>query len=144
MKILDLEKVYNIIVHISKRQEILEYKGIFNTILPHNTTDSIYEGYSFDEFITYYSFQFFKEDIPIYSECLLVYNNDPVPHENYTEERYMFIPIPLLDMSLEQLDEWINLRILELKEEEVLKKENERQSVIKQIKFLQEKLKSYD
>lgn len=144
MKTLDLEKVYNILVHISAREEVLNDRGIFNTILPHNSTDSIYKGYDFDMFVSFYSFKFFKEDIPRYSEYLLVYNDDPVPFESYTEGKFMFIPTPLLDMSSEQLDEWIDFRIIESQLQAAKEKEEDKQNIIKQIEFLQERLKAYE
>ena len=113
MKTLDLEKLWEVMDTISLKQQDLDEQNIFVNLLGHM---SGYYGQSFESFLDYYSFKFEDDNI-------VVYNNDGVPFEDYNNEDYSYVPICLLSFSAEQIEEWVKTEIqrqLKQQEEEMI------------------------
>ena len=130
MKTLDLHRIWEILNFISEQEQILNDKDIYPYFLGMNSS---FYGMDFDSFIGHYSFRIDKDEI-----C--IFNDDPIPYEDYTINDFSYIPKELLSFNDNELMAWIekqteiHLSILEEIEEE------EKESLKNQIKMLTEKL----
>jgi len=101
IKELNLERLWQILNVLSNKQSELGEQSIFVHLLGH---ESDYGEMSFEGFLNYYSFRFDGEKI-------VVFNNDPVSWESYTNQDFSSIPICLLSFSAEQIEKWMDEEI---------------------------------
>jgi hypothetical protein len=120
METLNLKKLWEAMNTLIQKQQDLEEQDIFVNLLGHS---SEYIDISFDGFLREYSFRFNNED-----KTLIVYNDDGVPYESWSNNDFSYVPICLLSFSAEQIEEWMENEIkkqLDQQEENKIKsKEN--------------------
>ncbi len=133
MEGLNLKRVWEILNIVSKKEEELEENDIYHRLLGVTYQDS------FNHFITYFSFRFI-DDSNGNIDTLLVYNNDPIPYEDFNVDTNINIPIKILSMSDDELHVWMYDKIKELDDKAVIEKENEKTYLKSQIKMLQGRL----
>lgn len=130
MKTFDLYRIYEVMNTLSEKQEELSENSIYVNFLG---TCSSYTTMSFESFLEYYSFK-------IDGNNIIVFNDDSVPYESYSNDDFSYIPIILLSFSTEKLDKWMQIEIsLELARqgrEKIAEKEN----IKKQIELLSKRL----
>jgi hypothetical protein len=118
METLNLKKLWEVMDIVSLKQQDLSERNIFVDLLG---CRSEYYGWSFESFLRYYSFRFEDDNI-------VVYNNDPIPYEDDNTDDFSYVPISLLSFSAEQIEEWMENEIkkqLDQQEENKIKsKEN--------------------
>ena len=84
-------------------------------------------------FLNYYSFRIDGDDI-------IVFNDDGIPYEDYTNRDFSYIPSVLLSFSSEKLDNWVETEIkLQLAKQERDKAE-QKKDIKAQIERLQKQL----
>lgn len=130
MKELNLYRLWEICNILSEKMEELAEDNKYIYLLGHRSS---YSAYSFDSFINYYSFKVEEEDI-------IVYNNDFVSYEDYTNNDFSSIPICLLSFSAEKIEEWIETEIQKQLKEQEKEKEQRKKYIESEINRLQNQL----
>ena len=128
--LLDLEKIWKLCNYFSDRQCALDEQNCYVHLLGNS---SEYFSRDFESFLEYYSFK--SED-----DNVVIFNNDPIPYEDYNNNDYSYIPIPVLGFGKEELENYIKQMVdMQLKEQEearIAEKEN----IKRQIERLQKQL----
>ena len=133
MKKLDLYKLWQIINTLSEKQSELSEKSIYVSFLGNKSN---YISQSFESFLEYYSFKIEKDNI-------MVFNDDKIPHEDYTNDDFSYVPFVLISLPVEKLNNWIEIEIdLELKRQEI-EKQQLKEYIKRQIELLTKKLNNY-
>jgi hypothetical protein len=128
--ILDLQKVWSVMNFIAEQENLYNEKDIYPDLLG---LKSHYYSQSFNYLLEHYSFRIDKDEI-----C--VFNDDPVPYEDFTNSDFSYIPKELLDYNDQQLKKWIDKQVgIYLKRVEQNKQE-EKENIKNQIKTLIERL----
>ena len=127
---LDLKKIWEILNTLSNRQEELGQEYYYVDLLGNS---SEYFSRDFESFLEYYSFK-------IEDNYVVVFNNDRVPYEDYTNNDYSYIPLPVLGFGEEELENYIKQTIdMQLKEQEK-QRIAEKENIKRQIEQLQKRL----
>jgi hypothetical protein len=125
MKTLDLYRIWEILNFISEQENLLNEKDIYPDLLGNM---SCYYIQGFDYFIEHYSFRIDKDEI-----C--IFNDDQIPYEDYTTSDFSYIPKKLLSFNdYGYLTSWVREET-----EAHLKKEEENKN--KEKKDLEDKIK---
>ena len=127
MKTLNLEKVWQILNRITEVQDELFENNEYLYLLG---SRNHYSEMSFSSFLDYYSFKIEKD-------TLVIFNVDPVPWEDYSNDDFNYLPLILLEIETE---EWINQKIEEERERVKRDKESEREIDEMTFQMLKEKL----
>lgn len=132
MKNLDLEKLWNVCNTLSEKESELAEHGTYVSLLGNSSN---FSAYSFEQFLEYYSFK-------IEDDNIIVFNDDKVAWEDYTVNDFSYIPIILLSFNEKRLESWMETEIkLELEKQE-REKIQEKEDIKKQIKLLTKKLEA--
>lgn len=132
MKTLDLYKLWEVCNTLSLKESELQEQSIFITFMGNrsNYCNPIFEG-----FLNYYSFRIDGDEI-------IVFNDDGVPYEDYTNDDFSYVPTILLSFSPERLENWmkveIDLQLVRQKRE----KEQQKENIKSQIERLKTQLNS--
>ena len=131
MKKLDLEKVWQIMNRLSyEESKIGEEQDKWVSLLGHG---SCYYELNFDDFLDYYSFK-------VKDDNIIVFNDDGVPYEDYSNDDFSYVPLCLLSFSAEEIEKWIQEKVEKhIKQEEEVKKQKE-EGIKKQIELFQKQL----
>lgn len=132
LKTLNLHRVWEIMNKLTTKQNLLEEEGIYVQFLSSNSN---YYNKSFEDFLDYYNFS-------INEWYLVVFNDDIVPYEDWTENDFNHIPREILDLTDEELDVWAEEEIKRWEEQERLNKIAEKEGIKQQIKRLQKQLEN--
>lgn len=131
IKDLELDKIWRICNKLSYEEaKFSEEKGIYVSLLGYRSS---YSSSSFENFLSYYSFK-------IEDDNIVIFNNDGVPHEDYSNDDFSYIPICLLYFSAEKLDEWIENEIELQLEKQEREKLAEKENIKLQIERLTKQL----
>ena len=130
---LDLRKIWQVMNKLSYEEtKLSEEKDEWVRLLGHR---SKYSEMSFDSFLEYYSFRVAKDEI-------IVFNDDGIPYEDYNNNDFSSVPSVLLSFSDEKLDKWIETEIeLQLAKQE-REKAAEKENIKAQIQRLQKQLEN--
>lgn len=127
---LDLKRVYEIMNKLSSKQEEMWEQDKYIHLMG---ARSEYSETSFESFLGYYSFK-------VEDENIVVFNNDGIPYEDWNNNDFSYIPLFLLDLSDEDLEKWIDLEIgMKLAELE-MQKVQEKDDIKRQIELLTKRL----
>lgn len=118
MENLNLKKVWEICNLLQARIEYLAEEDTYVHLLGYNSEYSIR---SFESFLEYYSFK-------IEDSKVIIYNDDGVPYETYTNNDFSYIPICLLSFLAEEIENWmkdeVERQLKQQEEDRLVKKEN--------------------
>ena len=131
MKQLNLYRIWEVMNFITEQEEILNDEGLYPCVLgPH----SEYCKMEFEHFLLEYYFHVCEKEISIF-------NNDPIPYDDYNRTDSSYLPIKILNYNDEQLLQWFNKEVEDYKVS--LEKENKRkkESIKHQIDILTKQLK---
>ena len=132
MKKLDLEKLWSVCNKLSNKEQELSERDIYVSLMGHNSN---YSEMEFESFIKYYNFGFEDDNI-------VVFNDDGIPYESYTNQDFSYIPTILLSFDETRLENWTETEIkLELERQE-REKVQEKEDIKKQIELLTKKLEA--
>ena len=130
MKNLDLEKLWSVCNKLSNKEQELSERDIYVSLMGHSSN---YSEMEFESFMKYYNFGFEDDNI-------VVFNDDAVSYENYTNQDFSYIPTILLSFDEKRLESWMETEIkLELERQE-REKVREKEGLKKQIELLTKKL----
>ena len=128
---LDLKRIWEVMNKLSYEEtKLSEEKDKYVQLLGHSSN---YCNYSFEGFLNYYSFR-------IEDNVIVVYNNDGIPYENFTNNDFSYVPTELIDMSEEDLDVWIEVEVERQLEAQRVNKLAEKENIKEQIKRLEKQL----
>jgi hypothetical protein len=132
MKTLDLEKLWEVCNILAEKESEFAEHSTYVYLLGRTSN---YCSSSFDKFLKYYSFKIEEDEI-------VIYNNDGIPYEDYTNDDFSYIPTCLLPFSRKELDEWIDDEVEKQLKQQELGKLQEKESIKLQIENLQKQLNS--
>ena len=95
--------------------------------------NSNYSEMEFESFMKYYNFGF--ED-----DSIVVFNDDAVSYESYTNQDFSYIPTILLSFNEKRLESWMETEIKLQLEAQEREKVREKEDLKKQIELLTKKL----
>jgi hypothetical protein len=98
IKELNLEKLWEVCNNLSNKESELAEQDTYVHLLG---CRSNYIEMGFESFLNYYSFRLDGNEI-------IIFNQDGVPYESYTNEDFSYIPSVLLSFSRKELDEWVD------------------------------------
>ena len=128
--LLDLEKIWKLCNYFSDRQCALVEENCYVQLLGNS---SEYFSRDFSSFLEYYSFK-------IEDNNVVIFNNDPIPYEDYNNNDYSYINLNGLGFGEKELENYVKQMVeMQLKEQEesrIAEKEN----IKRQIEFLQKRL----
>lgn len=131
MKTLNLERVWELLNRITEVEDELFENDEYLYLLG---SRNHYSGeMSFSSFLDYYSFK-------IVGDNLVIFNDDPVPWEDYSNDDFNYLPLILLEAGKEETEEWIKTKIEKERERIKRDKESERERDEQTFKMLKEKL----
>ena len=132
MKNLDLEKLHYICNKLSNKEQELSERDIYVSLMGHSSN---YSEMEFESFMKYYNFGFEDDNI-------VVFNDDAVSYENYTNQDFSYIPIILLSFDEKRLENWMEIEIKLQLEAQEREKAREKEDIKKQIELLTKKLEA--
>jgi hypothetical protein len=131
MKNLNLEKLWEICNRLSYEQLKLEgEKDIYVSLLGNSSN---YCQQEFESFLSYYSFK-------VEDDNIVIFNEDGVPYELYTNQDFSYIPICLLSFSAEKIEKYIDEEIEKQLKQQELNRIQEKEDIKRQIELLQKRL----
>lgn len=130
MKTLNLYKLWQVCNTLSNKQSELCEQDIFVHLLGHRSN---YGEIGFENFLEYYSFRIDGDEI-------MVFNDDGVPYESYTNSDFSCIPLFLLSFSEEQLEDWMDDEIERQLEKQKLDRLAKKEDIKHKIKHLETQL----
>lgn len=135
IEILNIRRIWEILRKVYSRESDINKNGEWDIRILGERNSWHDEQMPFDEFTEYYSFKLISED-----NCLIIYNNDRIPYEDYTEDKFIYLPFECLGMTNGQIDEWIDGLIFEAHEQRKLRRLEERKNIQNRINALQKQL----
>jgi hypothetical protein len=130
MKNLNLEKLWEVCNKLSNKEQELSEKGIYISFVGYN---SEYSEMDFESFIKYYNFGFEDDNI-------IVFNDDAISYEKYTNNDFSYIPIILLSFDETRLNSWMETEIKLQLEAQEREKVREKEDLKRKIELLQKQL----
>ena len=128
---LDLKKIWEVMNKLSyEESKLSEEQDKYVQLLGHSSN---YCNSSFEGFLNYYSFKVDGEDI-------VVYNDDSVQWEDYRNNDFSTFPLFLLSLGEKDLEKWIENEIeMQLKQQEI-NKIAEKEEIKRKIEILTKRL----
>ena len=130
MKNLDLEKLHYICNKLSNKEQELSERYIYVSLMGHNSN---YSEMEFESFMKYYNFGFEDDNI-------VVFNDDAVSYENYTNQDFSYVPTILLSFDEKRLENWMEIEIKLQLEAQEREKAREKEDLKRKIELLQKQL----
>ena len=132
MKELNLYKLWEICNKLSEKESELSEEDVFVSLLGYRSN---YREMSFEGFLNYYSFR-------IEDDVIVVYNNDGIPYENFTNDDFSYVPIPLLGFGEKELENYteqsVKMRLEEQEAHKIADKEEIKRKIERLTKQLEE------
>ena len=132
MKNLDLEKLHYICNKLSNKEQELSERDIYVSLMGHNSN---YSEMEFESFIKYYNFGFEDDNI-------VVFNDDGIPYESYTNQDFSYIPIILLSFDETMLEKYIENEINEQLKHQEQERLQRKEDLKTKIELLTKKLEA--
>ena len=130
MKTLDLEKLWEVCNTLSLKESELQEQSIFISFLGNKSN---FCAQTFESFLEYYSFS-------IEGETIIVFNDDGVPYEDYTNDDFSYISTILLSFGEKELEKWIDDEIEKQLTQQKREKEQQKENIKSQIERLKTQL----
>lgn len=128
---LDLHRIWEVCNKISYEEtKLSEEKDIYVSLLGRSSS---YYSPDFENFLSYYSFK-------IEDDNIVVYNNDGVPYEDYRNDDVSYVPLSLLFGGEKELEKWIETEVELQIEKQEINKLAEKENIKLQIEMLQKRL----
>lgn len=132
MRELNLYKLWEVCNTLSSKESELQEQGIFISFMGNRSN---YGEMNFEKFLEYYSFRIDGDEI-------VVFNQDGVPYEEFTNNDFSYIPTVLLSFSAEKLESWMNIEVdLQLAQQK-REREQQKENIKSKIERLKTQLKN--
>ena len=130
MKTLDLEKLWEVCNTLSLKEAELQEQDIFISFLGNKSN---FCAQTFESFLEYYSFS-------IEGETIIVFNDDGVPYEDYTNDDFSYVSTVLLSFGEKESEKWIDDETERQLAQQKLEKLQRKDYIKEQIKRLETQL----
>jgi len=130
MKTLNLYKVWKVLNFLNEQEELYNNQDIYPCFLGRS---SFYCIVDFENFLEYYSFKIDENDI-------VIFNDDGVPYEDFTNQDFSHISQELLDFSEKEIKDWCSKQVKVYLEEVQCMRQNEKENIKSQIEILTKRL----
>ena len=130
MKNLDLEKLWSVCNILSNKEQELSERDIYVSLMGYSSN---YSEMEFESFMKYYNFGFEDDNI-------VVFNDDAVSYENYTNQDFSYIPIILLSFDETMLEKYIENEINEQLKHQEQERLQRKEDLKTKIELLQKQL----
>jgi len=128
---LNLKKIWEVMNKLSyEESKLSEEQDKYVQLLGHSSN---YCNSSFEGFLNYYSFKVDGEDI-------VIYNDDSVQWEDYRNNDFSTFPLFLLSLGEKDLEKWIENEIEMQLEEQEINKIAEKEEIKRKIEILTKRL----
>lgn len=134
MKNLDLEKLFEVCTILSEKESELAEHNTYVSLLGNRSN---FSAYSFEQFLGYYAFK-------VEDDSIVVFNDDGVPYESYTNQDFSYIPIILLSFDETMLEKYIENEINEQLKHQEQERLQRKEDLKTKIKLLQKELYQYE
>lgn len=98
MRELNLYKLWEVCNTLSLKESELQEQSIFISFLGN---ESNFCAQTFESFLEYYSFS-------VEDETIIVFNDDGIPYEDYTNDDFSYVPTVLLSFGKKELEKWMD------------------------------------
>lgn len=132
MTTLNLQRLHEICNILSEKQDKLAEDDKYVHLLGNRSN---YTNMSFEKFLNYHFFKLGDDNI-------VVFNDEMIPWEDYTNDDFSYIPTVLLSFDDEQLNEWAENKIKEELKQQEIDKAKEKKNLELQIERLQTQLRN--
>ena len=132
MKELNLYKLWEVCNTLSLKESELQEQSIFISFLGNKSN---FCAQTFESFLEYYSFS-------IEGETIIVFNDDGVPYEDYTNDDFSYISTILLSFGEKELEKWIDDEIEKQLTQQKREKEQQKENIKSQIERLKVRLET--
>ena len=132
MRNLNLEKLWSVCNKLSNKGQELSERDIYVSLMGHSSN---YSEMEFESFMKYYNFGFEDDNI-------VVFNDDGVPYESYTNQDFSYIPTILLSFDETMLEKYIESEINEQLKHQEQERLQRKEDLKKQIELLTKKLEA--
>lgn len=123
MENLNLKRLWEVCNTLSNKQSELCKQNIFVHLMGHRSN---YGEISFEGFLEYYNFK-------IEDDIITVFNSDSISWEDYHNDDFSYIPLSLLSLVENELEEWmddeIEKQLGQQKRDKLAQKENIKQKI---------------
>ena len=130
MENLNLKKLWEVCNTLSNKQSELCEQNIFVHLMGHRSN---YGEMDFEGFLKYYSFRMNGDEI-------VVFNNDPVSWEDFSNDDFSYIPLSLLSFAEKDLEKWIDDEIEKQLAQQKRDRLAEKENIKQKIKYLETQL----
>jgi hypothetical protein len=130
MEKLDLKRLWEMCNILSEKQSELAEESVYVHLLGHRSN---YGETSFENFLEYYSFKIEQDNI-------VVFNNDPISWEDYSNDDFSYVPSVLLSFGEKDLEKWMDDEIEKQLGQQKLDKLAEKEIIKQKIKYLETQL----
>lgn len=130
MKELNLYRLWEVCNRLSNEQDKLAEQEIYVSLLGNQSN---YCNPTFESFLEYYSFK-------VEDDFIVVFNDDKVQYEDYSNGDFSSIPIQLLFFSDENLNTWMEEEVKKELEQQELEKIQEKEGIKLEIERLNKRL----
>lgn len=130
MRELNLYKLWEVCNKLSEKMEELSEDNKYIYLLGRQSN---FGADTFESFLDYYSFKIEQDEI-------IVFNNDGVPYESYTNDDFSYIPLFLLFYGEKDLEIYMENEITEQLQQQQEAKIQEKEDIKRQIELLKKKL----
>ena len=130
MRELNLYKLWEVCNTLALKESELQEQSIFISFMGHKSN---FCAQTFESFLEYYSFS-------IEGETIIVFNDDGVPYEDYTNDDFSYISTILLSFGEKELEKWIDDETERQLAQQKLEKLQRKDYIKEQIKRLETQL----
>ena len=130
MRELNLYKLWEVCNTLSLKESELQEQSIFISFLGNKSN---FCAQTFESFLEYYSFS-------VEDETVIVFNDDGVPYEDYTNDDFSYVSTVLLSFGEKELEKWIDDETERQLAQQKLEKLQRKDYIKEQIKRLETQL----
>jgi hypothetical protein len=130
MENLNLKKLWEVCNILSDKESELSEQNCYISLLGIN---SDYLTTEFDSFLSYYSFK-------VEDNNIVIFNDDLVPFENFSNNDISYVPIPILGFGEKELENYIEQSIKMQLEQQEKDRIAQKEDIKRQIELLNKRL----
>ena len=97
MEQLNLHRIWQIVNRLTEQEEKYHIKDLYVYFLGNNSN---YFRMDFESFLEHFSFR-------IDDNYITVFNDDPIPYKDFTNQEFIYIPKEIINLSDGELEIWL-------------------------------------
>lgn len=134
MKELNLYRIWQIVNRLTEEEEKYHIKDLYVCFLGNNSN---YFRMDFENFLEHFSFR-------IDDNHVTVFNDDPIPYEDFTNQEFIYVPKEIINLSDSELEIWLQEEVEKELDRIERDKIAEKERIKADIDRLNKQLERYD